>query len=203
MNIEGKKVSNIGSFSIGGNEYDIYIAKTKEQKEKGLQFFKELPIDQGMLFTDFEDDCPWFHMKNVGLDLDLVGLDDEMKVIQIIRGKANDPTPLQFKGVTYVLEVNADSGIKEGEEGELDDEDIRKYVMKVLNQDGETQGQLFGGERIVSRKETVILIKKALKAYSSKEDKDYKSLGKYIFKVLKGQNERPAEYVDSPKGKEE
>jgi hypothetical protein len=30
MNIDGKKISNIGTFSIGGNEYDIYIAKTKE-----------------------------------------------------------------------------------------------------------------------------------------------------------------------------
>jgi hypothetical protein len=45
---------------------------------------------------------------------------------------------------------------------------------------------LEGGERIVSRKESVILIKKALKAYTSKEDKDYKALGKYMFKILKG-----------------
>jgi uncharacterized membrane protein (UPF0127 family) len=47
-----------------------------------------------MLFTNFEDDSPWFHMKNVGIDLDLIGLDDEMKVIKVIRGKADDPTPL-------------------------------------------------------------------------------------------------------------
>ena len=202
MNIDGKKISNIGTFSIGGNEYDIYIAKTKEQKEKGLQFFKELPKDEGMLFTNFEDDSPWFHMKNVGIDLDLIGLDDEMKVIKVIRGKAEDPTPLQFKGVTYVLEVNADSGIKEGEEGEIDDEDTHKYVMKVLSPNGNSQGFLQGGERIVSRRETLVLIKKALKAYESKEDKDYKALGKYIFKVLKGQDTRDPEYVASPKGKE-
>lgn len=202
MNIDGKKISNIGTFSIGGNEYDIYIAKTKEQKEKGLQFFKELPKDEGMLFTNFEDDSPWFHMKNVGIDLDLIGLDDEMKVIKVIKGKADDPTPLQFKGVTYVLEVNADSGIKEGEEGEIDDEDTHKYVMKVLNQQGKCQMLLEGGERIVSRHETLVLIKKALKAYESKEDKDYKALGKYIFKVLKGQDTRDPEYVASPKGKE-
>jgi hypothetical protein len=45
---------------------------------------------------------------------------------------------------------------------------------------------LQGGERIVSRRETKILIKKAKKADKSKDDKDYKALGKYIFKVLKG-----------------
>lgn len=202
MSIEGKKISNIGTFKIGGSEYDVFIAKTKEQKERGLQFFKELPNDEGMIFTNFEDDSPWFHMQNVGLDLDLIGLDDEMNVIKVIRGKANDPTPLQFKGVTYVLEVNADSGIKEGEEGELDDEDTHKYVMKVLDQDENPQMLLEGGERIVSRKESLVLIRKALKAYNSKEDKDYKALGKYMFKVLKGQNERKPEYVESPKKEE-
>jgi hypothetical protein len=46
--------------------------------------------------------------------------------------------------------------------------------------------KLESGERIVSRKETKILIKKALKANITKEDKDYKALGKYMFKVLKG-----------------
>jgi hypothetical protein len=46
--------------------------------------------------------------------------------------------------------------------------------------------QLKGGERIISRKESKVLIRKALKANSSNEDRDYKSLGKYIFKVLKG-----------------
>lgn len=198
MSIEGKKSANIGTISIGGNEYDIYIAKTEKQRNRGLQGFINLPSDEGMLFTDFDDDSPWFHMMNVGLDLDLIGMDDEMKVVKVIRGKANDPTPLQFKGVTYVLEVNADSGIKEGEEGEIDDEDSHKYVMKVLNQDGSQQMGLFGGERIISRRESLVLIKKALKAYNSKEDKDYKALGKYIFKVLKGQDSRDPEYVSVP-----
>ena len=55
---------------------------------------------------------------------------------------------------------------------------------------------LFGGERIVSRKETVVIIKKALKANASKEDKDYKALGKYIFKVIKGQDSREPEYTE-------
>lgn len=36
----------------------------------------------------------------------------------------------------------------------------------------------------------------------NKEDKDYKALGKYIFKVLKGQDNREPEYVEGPKGKE-
>jgi hypothetical protein len=45
---------------------------------------------------------------------------------------------------------------------------------------------LVGGERIVSRRETKILIRKAKKAYDSQSDRDFKALGKYMFKVLKG-----------------
>ena len=67
--------------------------------------------------------------------------------------------------------------------------------MKVLAPDGSTQMELWGGERIVSRRETKILIKKAIKAYQSQSDSDYKSLGKYMFKVLKGQDNRKPEYV--------
>ena len=44
---------------------------------------------------------------------------------------------------------------------------------------------LQGGERIVSRRETKILLKKAIKSGTSQSDRDFKALGKYIFKVLK------------------
>jgi len=142
----------------------------------------------------------FFHMHNVPFPLDMIFMDDEFKVLDVKRGNPEDD---KIEGIaSYVLEVNADSGIKVGDEADLEDDD-EDYVMKVLGPDGEAQMLLEGGERIVSRRETKILIKKALKAAESKEDKDYKALGKYIFKVLKGQNERPAEYVDAPEKKEE
>ena len=58
--------------------------------------------------------------------------------------------------------------------------------MSVLGPDGQSQYELKSGQRIVSRKETTVLIRKALKANASKEDKDYKALGKYMFKVITG-----------------
>jgi hypothetical protein len=61
---------------------------------------------------------------------------------------------------------------------------------------------LKGGERIVSRRETKILIKKAKKAEASKTDGAYRALGRYIFKVLKRQDSREPEYVDSQKDKD-
>ncbi|MDD7756414.1 MAG: hypothetical protein PUJ51_18160 [Clostridiales bacterium] len=63
---------------------------------------------------------------------------------------------------------------------------------------------LQGGERIVSRKETRVLIKKAKKAEAVKNDEEAfnracKSLGKYMFKTLYGQDHRDNEYVEIPK----
>ena len=201
--LEAKKTKNIGTIKLAGQEYDIFIAKSEEQKKQGLQNFKSLPSDEGMLFVINEENPveTFFHMHNVPFPLDLIFMDDEFKVLDVKRGNPEDD---RIEGkASYVLEINANSGVKEGDEAELDDDDTHEYVMKVLSPDGSTQMQLEGGERIVSRKETVVLIKKALKANESKEDKDYKALGKYIFKVLKGQDSRKPEYVDAPEKKED
>ena len=200
--IEAKKTKNIGTIKLGGQEYDIFIAKSEEQKKQGLQNFKSLPSDEGMLFVINESNPveTFFHMHNVPFPLDLIFMDDEFKVLDVKKGEPEDD---KIEGIaSYVLEVNAGSGIKIGEEADLEDEDSSEYVMKVLGPTGEVQMKLESGERIVSRKETKILIKKALKANITKEDKDYKALGKYMFKVLKGQDKRPAEYVDAPERKE-
>ena len=200
--LEAKKTKNIGTIKLGGQEYDIYIAKSEEQKKQGLQNFKSLPSDEGMLFVINEDNPvdTFFHMHNVPFPLDLIFMDDEFKVLDVKRGNPEDD---RIEGkASYVLEINANSGIKEGDEAELDDEESHDYVMKVLDPDGNSQMNLLGGERIVSRRETLVLIRKALKAANSKEDKDYKALGKYIFKVIKGQDSRKPEYVDAPKGKD-
>ena len=202
MELEAKRAKNIGNIKLGEQEYNIFIAKSEEQKSKGLQHFTSLPKDEGMLFVINESNPveTFFHMHNVPFPLDMIFMDDEFKVLDVKRGNPEDD---KIEGIaSYVLEVNADSGIKVGDEADLEDDD-EDYVMKVLSPDGTVQMNLEGGERIVSRRETVVLIKKALKAAESKEDKDYKALGKYMFKVLKGQNERPAEYVDAPEKKED
>ena len=200
--MEARKSKNIGTIKLGGQEYDIFIAKSEEQKQKGLQHFTSLPKDEGMLFVINESNPveTLFHMHNVAFPLDMIFMDDEFKVLDVKRGNPEDD---KIEGIaSYVLEVNADSGIKVGDEADLEDDD-EDFVMKVLSPDGSVQMHLEGGERIVSRKETLVLIKKALKAAESKEDKDYKALGKYIFKVIKGQDSRKPEYVDAPEKKEE
>lgn len=190
-----KKAKNFGTIKIGGNEYDIYIAKTEEQKSKGLQNFTSLPKDEGMLFVINESNPidTFFHMHNVPFPLDLIFMDEDFKVLDVKRG---EPEQDRIEGkASYVLEINANSGVKEGDEADLDDEDTN-YVMQMLAPDGSVQFELEGGERIFSRVSTKKFIRKALKAEISKEDKDYKALGKLIFKELKAQDNREPEYVE-------
>lgn len=183
------------NISIGDKKYKVKEAKTEEEKEKGLQGVTELPEDEGMLFYFNDDENASMWMKDTLIPLDIIFINDDEEVVYVGEGVPNTETIMTVPGSAYVLEVNKDSGIVEGDELEFEDEGP---VMKVLAQDGSTQMELWGGERIVSRRETKILIKKAKKADLSKKDSDYRSLGKYIFKVIKGQDERPAEYVENP-----
>ena len=190
------------TIEIGNKKYKIQEARTEEEKEKGLQGVTELPEDEGMLFyfDPPEDVSMW--MKDTLIPLDIVFINDDEEVVYVGEGVPNTETQMTVQNVAYVLEVNSGSGIQEGDELDFEEED-EAPVMKVLAQDGSTQMDLWGGERIFSRKNTVVLIRKAKKANMSKDDKDYKALGRYMFKCIKGQDERPPEYVESPKSSDE
>ena len=189
---------------IGNKKYKVQEARTEEEKEKGLQGVTELPEDEGMLFyfDPPEDVSMW--MKDTLIPLDIVFINDDEEVVYVGEGVPNTETQMTVQNVAYVLEVNSGSGIQEGDELDFEEEDEDDApVMKVLAQDGSTQMDLWGGERIFSRKNTVVLIRKAKKANMSKDDKDYKALGRYMFKCIKGQDERPPEYVESSKSSDE
>ena len=202
MRVEAKSTKNIGTFKINGEEYDVFIAKSEEQKKQGLQNFESLPKDEGMLFVINEDEPveTSFHMHNVPFPLDMIFMDEDFKVLDVKRGNPEDD---QIKGIaSYVLELNVDSKIKKDDEGDLDEPESN-YVMHMLAPDGSVQFSLFGGERIFSRKSTKSFIRKAIKAERTKEDKDYKALGRAIFKELQAQDSRQPEYVNAPEGKED
>lgn len=185
---------------IGNKEYTVKEATSTEEKAKGLQGIEELPEDEGMLFYFDPPEDVQFWMKDVDIPLDIVFIDSDQEVIKVQEGIPNDETFIEASDVAYVLEVNAESGIQVGDELDLDKEE-KGPVMKVLAQDGSDQYELWGGERIFSRRNTKVLIKKAKKANATQEDKDYKALGKYIFKCIKTQDTRDPEYVPAPENK--
>ena len=187
---------------IGNKTYKCQVFKNEEDRRKGLQGVEHLPIDEGALFIWDEESTREMWMKDCSLELDIIGINDDEEVNTVYSAIPNDETLIPFPNAKYILEVNKGSGIIEGDEFDIDDsDDLNKYVMKVLAPDGSTQMYLQGGERIVSRKETRTLIKKAKKAYANKGgdyDRYCKSLGKYMFKILKGQDTREPEYVQVP-----
>lgn len=196
------KESNLVQITIGDKKYKVEIADTPEKQKKGLMGRESLPSDQGMLFIYDEPQDVSYWMKDTSILLDIIFIDDDMEVVSVKQGQPMSEEPITEKDVQYVLEVNIDSGIEEGDQLVIDDSDENEYSMHILFPDGSVQMNLKGGERIVSRRETKILIKKAKKAEASKTDGAYRALGRYIFKVLQRQDSREPEYVDSPKDKD-
>lgn len=195
-----KEIAKIAN--INNKQYILKVAKSEKDKQKGLSNIKELPHNVGMLFEYDTPQDVLYWMKDTFIPLDIIFVDDNDEVISVKQGTPESLEPIHERNVSYVIELNVNSGVKEDDDVDIeteDDEDDKLPVMKVLAPDGSTQMELEGGERIVSRRETKILIKKAKKADKTKKDSDYKALGKYIFKVFKKQDARDPEYVDSPK----
>ena len=187
------------NITIGNKQYKVVEAKTDEEKRDGLQGVKNLAEDEGMIFYFDPPQRAEFWMHNTEVPLDIIYINEDQEVIEVYQGKPNDDTLHSVEDVAYVVEVNQGSGVQEGDDLEFEDsKEDTKYKMKVLAPDGSTQMNLKGGERIISRKQTKILIKKAKKAKDSQNPNDFKSLGRYLFKVFKQQDNRDPEYVQNP-----
>lgn len=180
---------------IGDKEYNVTCARTEEERIKGLQGVTELKDDEGMLFFFEEPQTVGFWMKDTKIPLDIIFINEDFEVISVYQGEPENENIAEEDNVKFVLEVNQGSGIEEGDELDIEEgEELPK--MKVIAPDGSTQMELEGGERIFSRKNTRTLIRMAKRASKSKEDKDYKALGKKMFTYLKQQDEREPEYVE-------
>ena len=100
-------------------------------------------------------------MKDCTIPLDIIFINEDCEVISTITAKPNDPTIIEEDDVKYVLEVNANSLIRVGDEVDFEEEDLsdeeideesEEETMKVLGPNAEIQMELVGGERIFSRK---------------------------------------------------
>lgn len=194
---------------IADKEYKVLVAESEEERERGLSNVESMDDNEGMLFIMPEGQGQVvFNTAEMEFDIDLVFIDQNDEVYNIVLGKAHSKEPIistpegENGRTKYVLEVNANSGIQIGDELDIEDEDEisdDEIKMYILGSDGTPQMDLVGGERIISRIETKEIIRKAKKANKSKQDKDYKKLGKYVFKVFEKQDNREPEYVGLPK----
>ncbi|QRO50685.1 DUF192 domain-containing protein [Butyricimonas virosa] len=216
---------NFIEIEVGDNDYICRVAYDDWEKANGLMGVDDLGDNEGMIFVyDQPQEEISFWMKDTPIDLDIVFICPCFKVISVHTGIANTTDPIVENNVQFVLEVKANSGIKEGDEVEFDGleeylekrldrcdsiienkEDIEeekdkiKTLLKVLDPDGEVQLTLKGNERIFSRANTKVLIRQAKKADKLKTDSAYKRLGKSIFKYMRIQDENGEEYVEPKK----
>ena len=216
------------NIKIADKTYNVSVAQTEEEKEYGLMGVETLPENQGMLF-DYTDDPQKelsFWMKDTLVPLDIIFINNQGVVSAIAQGEPMSEEQILCEAnedelIFYVLEVNVNSGIKEGDSFEIsqeeaenlelvdedgrpvDDEPSDEEVnqMYLLDPNGNIIALIEGGSRIFSRKNTKVLIKLAKQANRTKEDSDYKKLGKTIFKFLDVQDSNEDEFVDTPTGK--
>lgn len=196
----GHKVPELGLIEVGDKTYKIETVSTDADMEQGLGGRDSLDPDMGMLF-DFGEvlEEVQFNTKDMKFPIDIVFIGDDEEVIKIAKECEPGNDIFTCSNVRYVLEVNAGSGIKKGDDVDITDcPDNKTPDMKVLAPDGSAQMVLKGGERIMSRHDTKSLIKWAKRAEASKDDSDYKTLGNRLFKYLRIQDSNTPEYVSLP-----
>lgn len=188
--------------------YKVQVARTEEEHKRGLQGVKHLEIDEGMLFIfpDEEEKEISFWMKDTEIPLTVAFINSDMEVVAVYDAKPNDETPMVEKA-KYVLEVSADEDIQEGDDVDFDLDDDKydfNSPMYVLDENGDIQASLEGDERVVSRKETITLIRKAklCKRWKNRSKTKYekycKELGRYIFGVFERQDSREPDTIEVP-----
>lgn len=203
------------TIKVADKTYTVSVARTEEEKEKGLMGVETLPENEGMLF-DYTNDPQTeisFWMKDTLIPLDIIFINNQGVVAAVAQGEPLSEEQLtcvadEDELIFYVLEVNVNSGIKEGdrfemsqedEDEELSDEEIEMFL---IGPDGQPVHRIEPGCRIFSRIHTKTMIKLAKKAYRSESDTDYKKLGKKIFDMIHTQDTQEAEYVDAPEKKQ-
>ena len=187
---------------INDKEYNVLVARTEEEKEHGLQDVVELEDDEGMLFIYDQPQTLEFWMHDTEIPLDIIFIDEDWEVKSVQQGKPFDDTILSCNDVQYVLELNQGSGVKEGDEVDVEDDELnpgrelQNKHMEIYGPDGKVQAEIVGGERIFSISNVRTLVKMARRAQATKKESDYKRLGKKIFEYLSIQDSNTPEYVE-------
>ena len=89
---------------------NIEIAKTEEERIKGLMGRDNLEKNQGMLFIFEDSDYRTFWMKNTPQSLDMIFLDKNLRVINFYANTSPNQTERKYSSrrpAKYVLEVKS------------------------------------------------------------------------------------------------
>lgn len=196
------------NLEINDKEYNVLVAQTEDEKATGLMNVEEMSDSEGMLFVYDYPHKAEFWMYGTSIALDVIFINSDWEVISVKKGMPYDETILSEDNVQYVLELNQNSGVKPGDEIDIEDDELSPgsnldlNKMYVYGSDGEVQAILQGSERIFSIRNTKTLIRMAKRAYTTKKESDYKRLGKKLFEYLSIQDSNTPEYIETKKESE-
>ncbi len=104
----GSKLETVEIVTLRGRQrFQVEIAATRAQQERGLMFRKSLAPDHGMLFTYAKPQRVAYWMKNTLIPLDIIYIAPNGRILSIARNaRPHDETPLASGGLVLgVLEL--------------------------------------------------------------------------------------------------
>lgn len=94
------------------HRFKVWVANTEGRKTQGLMFVRDLPADEGMLFTDC---CSGIWMKNTYIPLDIVFVGTDGRIVKI----AARAKPFDLTTISADQPVEATVELKGGEAARL------------------------------------------------------------------------------------
>ena len=98
---------------LAGKHYDIEVARTEDERARGLMFRDSMAANHGMLFVHEREEPLAYWMKDTHIPLDILFFDHDLKLVTQQRdvppctlGDGCPPYPSNAPAM-YVLELNA------------------------------------------------------------------------------------------------
>lgn len=104
-----KDISSRKKIIIGNIVVKVEIAESLEGKQKGLSGRNFMRENSGMLFVFSQPDFYSFWMKDMEFPIDIIWLDENLRIINIEKNITPDTFPKKFipqRPAKYALEVN-------------------------------------------------------------------------------------------------
>ena len=120
-----KNLSDIKSINIAGQNLNLELAITTEQKNKGLSFRSKIEKDYGMLFVFDYPGKYSFWMKDMNFPIDMIWIGEDQRVVFIKQNASPESYPEVYQpgkndsSAKYILEVYSgftkDNNLKVGD----------------------------------------------------------------------------------------
>ena len=101
--------------TLAGQRFNLDLAQTDAKRVQGLSGTSFFPANTGMLFVFDQPDTYGFWMKDMNYALDIIWLNNDLKIVDLEMGVTPETYPKVFYPnalASYVLEINAGNAQK-------------------------------------------------------------------------------------------